>query len=153
MGELFVLLRRALALLVLAGGALAACSSTTSSKCTFCTSAAIVKGTVRDTLGAPKPGVSVALQIFAGSCSGASVSFLPLGGPPPPTDTTGRYRYNLETVGDGFWACVSAKATLLADTMFGADTVVTGHLVQFRNDYPQPVPQDSLTIDLVLRHR
>lgn len=153
MGELFVLRRRALALWVLAGAALAACSSTTSSNCTVCTSAAIVKGTVRDTLGAPKPGVSIDLQVFAGSCSGALVSFLPLGGMPSPTDTAGQYRYVLETVGDAFSACVSAKATLLADTMFTADTVVAGRLLQFRNDYPVAVPRDSLTLDMVLRHR
>jgi hypothetical protein len=144
---------RALVLAVLAGTVSAACSSSTTSTnfCTLCTTAAIVKGTVRDTAGAPAPGAAVGLSVFVRSCGDTAVGVGLTGA--AATDAFGQYRYIARTTHPAFTACIDARAKLLADTAFAADTAVTGHPLQFRNDYPVGAPLDSLTVDMVLRRR
>jgi len=148
-----VVVFRALVLVVLAGAASAACSKSTTSTdfCTLCTTAAIVKGTVRDAAGAPAPGAAVGLRVFAGSCGDSAVGVGLTGA--AATDANGQYRYIARTTHPAFTACIDAQATLLADTAMVDDTAVTGHPLQFRNDYPVGAPLDSMTVDMVLRHR
>ena len=144
---------RALGLAALAAAVSAACSKSATSTefCTLCSTAAIVRGTVRDTVGAPAPGAAVSLSVFVRSCGDTAVGVLLSGA--GSTDANGQYRYIARTTHAAFTACIDAKATLLADTAFAADTAVTGKPLQFRNDYPVGAPLDSLTVDMVLRHR
>ncbi len=130
----------------------AACAkSSASPECALCSSSAVVRGTVTDTLGAPQQGASVTLQVFANSCSGTSVGFV-ASGYPQTTDAAGNYRYLLLTIKPAFAACIEARAALVSDTSFRADTIVAGSLVQFNNTYPAGAPLDSLTVNMVLRH-
>jgi hypothetical protein len=148
--------RRTLTLLALLAAAPVACSGNpTWTTCSLCTTSALVRGTVRDTLGSPAAGAKVDVQVSPDSCGGSPVGIVTSDSTPVPTDSTGHYRYLIRTTFQPFPACVSAKARLVADTMYGADTVVTGRLLQFKLDYPAPAgePHDSMTIDLVLRHR
>ncbi len=145
---------RALLLGAVAAALTAACSTNSASPtCTLCSSTAVVRGTVRDTAGAPKAGASVTLQVFAYSCTGSPVGFVVSGVYPQTTDSTGQYRYPVLTSNPAFPACIETRAVLASDTTYRADTLVTGKLVQFRNTYPAGAALDSLTVDVVLRHQ
>jgi len=143
---------RAAFLALVAAAPLACGSNSTNPNCSLCSTAAIVKGTVHDSLGAAQAGAVVTVHVAAYRCSGATVGFVVSGVYPDTTDSTGKYRYSIRTPNPQFPACIEAKAVLAADTAYGADVVDSTKLLNFQNDYPAGSPLDSLTVDLVVRH-
>ena len=121
--------------------------------CDLCTTSAVVVGTVRDSLGAPARFVLPGATVFVDSCTGTRLNLTPTGYGLRTTDETGRYALALRAGLAPFQACIEMTAVLISDTNYGVDTVVAGKRLQFRADYPAGGAHDTLTIDLVLRHR